>query len=375
MAPDATDSRPRGKAAVSKLGLLKERKPLEGRVALTPAAVAALVEAGHEVLAEPQAGHASGFSDAAYRRAGATLAGDAAEVWREAPYLVKVKDPLPDEVAQLQSGQTLFCYLHLAANPALAEGLRQSGADALAFETLEADGRLPLLAPMSAIAGRLAAQVSTHLLHSPMGGKGLLLGGVAGAPRGRAVVLGVGTAGRHAAAGLAAQGAEVLALDLDPAALEAATALGANVTARYSYPDLVAEAVAAADVVIGAVLVPGARAPVVVPEPVVASMAPGGVIVDIAVDQGGCVATTRPTDYTAPTYQAHEVVHFAVANMPGAVPQTASEALSARLLPYLLRLLAGGPDQPALAGALNVRAGRIVHPAVRDALAAGDGLG
>lgn len=349
----------------------KESKTAEGRVALTPHAVRELTRAGLDVLVERGAGVASGFSDEAYAQAGAELASETERLWREAELIVKVKEPNLTEAGWLSPGQRLFCYLHLAAEPELARALCRLGATAIAFETVtDATGGLPLLAPMSAIAGRLAGQIGSNLLFRQHGGQGLLLGGVPGTPRGRAVVLGVGVAGGHALQVLAALGAEVVAFDRNPQRLEQAQAMGANVSARYAHHESIAEAVAAADIVIGAVLVPGARAPIVVERAQIEAMRGGSVVVDIAVDQGGCIETTRPTSYAAPTYVVADVVHFAVTNMPGAVPRTATEALSGRIAPYVLRLAAADWRKAADLGAgVNVEAGSVVHPAVAHALA------
>lgn len=353
-----------------RIGIPRERKIEEGRVALTPHACGSLIAAGHEIRVQAGAGVDSGFPDAAYQAVGAGVVATAEEAW-QADLVVKVKDPISDEVHLLREGQRLFCFLHLAANAELAHGLCESGATAVAFETVtDSRGGLPILVPMSAIAGRLAAQIGGHLLHESQGGKGVLLGGVAGAPRGRAVVLGAGNAGGNALRALLDQGVPVTVFDKDPEKLEWAQRLGAET--RYPHDDTVAAELRRADLVVGAVLVPGGRAPQVVTEAMVSAMEPGSVIVDVAVDQGGCVATTQPTDYGNPTYRAHEVVHFAVTNMPGAVPRTASEALSARVAPYVLRLADDDWRRDAsLASGLNVDGGEIVHEAVASALAGG----
>jgi alanine dehydrogenase len=351
------------------IGIPKEIKPLEGRVALIPPAVGELVRAGHRVSIEAGAGAGSGYGDDDYRRAGAIVASDAIAVYRQAELIVKVKEPLAPEVERLGPGQILFSYLHLAANRTLAQALCTRGVSAVAFETVERNGLLPLLAPMSDIAGRLAVQIGAHLLHAPAGGRGVLLGGLPGTERGRVVILGGGVAGTNAAAVAAALGAEVTVFERTRERFERLHGLGPNVTARMSYAASIAEALIHADLVIGAVLIPGARAPRLVTRAMVQAMQSGAVIVDIAVDQGGCVETTRPTDYTAPTYFEEGVVHFAVTNMPGAVPRIASQALSASLLPYVQRLAVSGPADPGLGGGLNVQAGRVVHPAVAEALA------
>ncbi|MEZ5540636.1 MAG: alanine dehydrogenase [Pseudomonadota bacterium] len=350
-----------------KIGIPREIKPLEGRVALSPDACAALVQAGHAVYVEQGAGLLSGFSDAGYSAAGATLCPSAAATYAAAQLLVKVKEPIAGDLAHLRKDHLLFCFLHLAPEPALTRRLLEIGLTAIAFETVETDsGELPLLAPMSDIAGRLATQIGTHLLHQPQGGKGLLLGGLPGVGRGRVVVLGAGHAGGNAAAMAAAIGAEVTVFDLRRDRLAAMRALGNNVTSLYPYPDNVRTHVAAADLLIGAVLRTGARAPHVVTRELVASMEPGSVVVDISVDQGGCIETTRPTTYADPTYVEAGVVHFCVTNMPGAVPHSASHAISAALLPYVLQLAqAGWEDVAELRRGINVRAGAVIHPALQ----------
>lgn len=350
-----------------RIGVPKEIKTLEGRVALIPDACSSIVAAGHEVFVETGAGEASGFSDADFATAGARLVGDAATLYGTAELVVKVKEPQPAELPLLRRDHLLFCYLHLAADRALAAALCDIGLTAVAFETVQEPAGLPLLAPMSDIAGRLAVQIGAHLLHRPQGGRGLLLGGLPGAARGRVVVLGAGHAGGNAATLAAAMGAEITVFERNAARQQAMHALGGNVTALYPFPGTVDQAVRAADLLIGAVLVPGAAAPHLVSAAQVAGMRPGSVIVDIAVDQGGCVATTRPTTYADPTYVVSGVTHFGVTNMPGAVPRTASQALAAALVPYVLQLAAGDwRRHPALAAGINVDGGRLTHPALQN---------
>jgi len=354
-----------------RIGIPKEVKPLEGRVALIPPAVGEVVAQGHEVIVQAGAGLSSGYTNSDYTQAGARLVRDAAELYAEARMVLKVKEPVPAEYGLLRADHIVFSYLHLAANPGLARALQETGLTAVAFETVEARGGLPLLAPMSDIAGRLATQIGTTLLHSPQGGRGLLLGGLPAAERGKVVVLGAGTAGGNAAAVAAALGAEVTVFALSRQSLDRMHGLGANVTALPSYAKLRARAVCEADLLIGAVLIPGARAPHLVSADLVRQMKPGSVIIDISVDQGGCIETIRPTDYTSPTYIEAGVVHFGVTNMPGAVPRSASQALSAELVPYVLRLAGEvGLADPVLATGINVAGGRIVHPAVAQALGA-----
>jgi alanine dehydrogenase len=292
-------------------------------VALNPEACGDLVQAGHSVYVEQNAGRLSGYSDELYAAAGVTITRDAAETYSRAQLIVKVKEPVAGDLALLQSDHLLFCYQAI-------------GLTAVGFETVEADNRqLPLLAPMSDIAGRLAVQIGSNLLQQPAGGKGLLLGGLPGAERGRVVIIGAGNAGGNAAAMAAAMGAEVTVFNRGRERLTAMRSLGNNVTALYPYQDAVRHAVAGADLLIGAILKIGDRAPHVVNRHMVAAMAAGSVIVDISVDQGGCIETTRPTTYENPTYIEEGVLHFAVTNMPGAVPRSASQALSAALLPYV----------------------------------------
>ena len=350
-----------------RIGVPREIKPLEGRVGLVPQAAAQLVRRGHEVLVETGAGEASGYPDEAYRTLGAGIAADAAAVYGAARLIVKVKEPVEPEYALLREDHLLFSFLHLAANPGLTHALMERGLTAVALETVQIGRSLPLLAPMSDIAGRLAVQIGSTLLHAPAGGRGILLGGLPAAERGSVVILGPGTAGGNAAVLAAGMGARVTVFGLERSSLERMRALGPNVSALYSFHDAVEEAVVGADLLIGAVLIPGARTPQLITADVVKRMRPGSVIVDIAVDQGGCIETTRPTDYTDPTYVKHGVIHFAVTNMPGAVPRSASQALSAALIPYVQRLAEPDWEQDAaLKAGINVKGGRIVHPAVAE---------
>lgn len=348
-----------------RIGIPREVKIHEGRVALIPEAVTELVRRGHEVFVETGAGESSGYPDAVYREQGVSVLPDAEAVYGAAELVVKVKEPQPAELKLLRPDQLLFSYLHLAAEPALTRSLLDIGLTAIGFETVEVNGRLPLLAPMSDVAGRMAAQIGAQLLHSPQGGRGLLLGGLAGTERGHVVVIGAGVAGGNAARVAAALGARVTVFEPDRERMAAMRDLGPNVTALYPFETAVRDAALDADLLIGAVLITGARAPHVVSADTVRHMKPGSVIVDISVDQGGCIETTRPTTYAEPSYVWEGVVHFAVTNIPGAVPRTASQALSAALLPYVLRL--AEPDwaeQPALRAGINVRNGERVHPAL-----------
>lgn len=352
------------------IGIPREIKPLEGRVALSPEACGDLVEAGHNVFVEQKAGILSGFSDQAYRAVGATITASPEETYGKGQLIVKVKEPVSADLALLQKNHLLFCFLHLAANPQLARSLLDIGLTGIAFETVETDDHvLPLLAPMSDIAGRLATQIGSNLLHQPAGGKGLLLGGLPGTERGRVVIIGAGNAGGNAAVMAAAMGAEVTVFDLGRERLADMRRLGNNVTALYPYQDTVRQAVAGADLLIGAVLTTGKRSPHVVTRNMVASMTAGSVIVDISVDQGGCIETTRPTTYEAPTYLEEGVVHFTVTNIPGAVPRSASQALSAVVLPYVHKLTDPGWKISAeLQRGINVEAGQLTHPALKESL-------
>jgi len=357
------------KGAGMRIGIPKEIKPLEGRVALVPEAAGELVYAGNEVYVQAGAGEKSGYPDSAYSAQGAQILPDAAALYGRTQLIVKVKEPIAPEYDLLRPEHVLFSYLHLAAVPELARVLQQKGLTAVAFETVEVKGRLPLLAPMSEIAGRLAVQIGAHLLHVPLGGRGILLGGLPGTEHGRVVVLGAGEAGGAAVAAAATLGAEVTVFARSRDSLARMCQLGQNVTALHSYHGAIAAAVQQADLLIGAVLIPGARAPQLVTRTMVRSMRPGSVIVDISVDQGGCIETIRPTDYKSPTYVEEGVIHFGVTNMPGAVPRTAAQALSGAIAPYVARLAQPDWEQDvALRAGINVQGGKILHPAVAASL-------
>lgn len=350
-----------------KIGIPREVKVLEGRVALVPDAVSEIIKQGHSVYVETNAGTLSGYSDEAYVHAGAKIMENAGSLYAAAEMIVKVKEPQPAEWPLLRADHLLFSYLHLAAEPELTEGLLNIGLTAVAFETVREQNKLPLLAPMSDIAGRVAVQVGAHLLHQPQQGRGILLGGLAGTSRGNVVVLGAGVAGRHAVQMAAAMGANVTVFDRNREKLEAMRQVGANVTALYAYSSTISAAVKLADLLIGAVLIPGARAPHLVSSAMVKQMKQGSVIIDISVDQGGCIETTHPTTYENPTFVKYGVVHFGVTNMPGAVPRTASQALSAALVPYILRLCQ--PDwqkEPDLNAGINLSAGKIILSTLLD---------
>lgn len=349
------------------IGIPKEIKTREGRVALIPAACAELIHQGHTVSVQAGAGVQSGYDDAAYRAVGVQIAADARSLFEAAQLIVKVKEPQPAELQLLRADHLLFSYLHLAAAPGLLSSLREIGLTAVAFETVQSGRSLPLLAPMSDIAGRLAVQIGTHLLQQPQGGRGILLGGLPGTERGHVVILGAGMAGGNAALMAQALGAEVTVFDPSRDKQADMRALGQNVTALHPYEHSIAETIRRADLLIGAVLIPGAKAPHLVSADMVKAMPTGSVIIDISVDQGGCIETTRPTSYDAPTFVWEGVVHFGVTNMPGAVPRSASQALSAALVPYILRLTQPGWEMAEdLAAGINVADGKVIHPALQN---------
>ncbi len=357
------------------VGVPTEVKADERRVAVTPDGVHELEAHGVQVLVQAGAGAGANHPDDAYRTAGAEVVADAAELWARADLVCKVKEPQPEELPHLRPDLTLFAYLHLAAYPDVARALCRSGATAVAYETvMRADGQLPLLAPMSEVAGRLAVQIGARFLEAPQGGRGVLLGGAPGVQPGRVVVIGAGNVGWNAAWIAAGMEAEVNLLDRDLDRLRFVDQIHkGRISTLASNRGTVARCVAEADLVIGAVLVAGGRAPVVVTEDMVKTMKPCSVIVDVAIDQGGCVETARETTHHDPTYVVHDVVHYCVGNIPGAVPATSTHALTNATLPYLVALASRGVDDamaadPALAGGLNVRAGEVVHPTVRAAL-------
>ncbi len=356
------------------VGVPREIKPGEQRVALTPAGARAFAEAGHRVLVERGAGAGSGIRDEDYAAVGAALAA-VDDVWQHAELILKVKEPLPAESPRLRPGQILFTYLHLAPAPELARALRDSQAIAIAYETVQrADGSLPLLTPMSEVAGRLAVQEGAFYLGRAHGGRGILLAGVPGVPRGNVVVVGAGTAGLNAARAAVGLGADVSILDVSLDRLRHVDDLfRGHVVTLVSNSFNLEQVTRRADLLIGAVLVAGARAPRLVTKDMVASMKDGAVIVDISVDQGGCVETIRPTTLLDPVYVVSGVVHYGVANMPALVPRTSTFALTNATLPYALELAAKGAvgtarENPALAKGINIWRGRTVHPAVAEAI-------
>jgi alanine dehydrogenase len=351
-----------------RIGVPKEIKDQEFRVGLSPASVAALVAQGHPVVVETQAGAGAGFGDELYAQAGATIVAEAATAWAQ-DLVVKVKEPLPQEYGFLREDLLLFTYLHLAAQPDLVKALLHAGTTAIAYEMVELnDGRLPLLHPMSVIAGRLAVQFGSHFLQRQSGGRGVLLGGVPGVKPAQVVILGGGVVGTEAARMAVGLGAQVTIIELNLDRLHALGDLfGFRVQLLHSNSSHIAEMVPQADLLIGAVLLPGRRTPTLVPEALVKSMTPGSVIIDVAVDQGGCVATLRPTTHTEPVYTKYGVLHYGVPNMPGAVPWTATQALNQSIWPYLLDLAERGrealqPNTP-LGRGVNTRGGRLI-PAV-----------
>ncbi len=355
-----------------RIGVPREIKDHEHRVALTPAGARELTRAGHEVLIERGAGVGSAIADADYVAAGARTVPDPADAW-SADLVCKVKEPVAAEFGHLRDDLTLFTYLHLAAAGSLTEALVAAGTLAVAYETVtDHDGGLPLLAPMSEVAGRMAAQVGASCLQAEHGGRGVLLGGVPGVAPGHVVVIGAGTAGCNAATIAAGLEARVTLLDLDVGRLRAVNARGdGRITTLASNRLTLEHLVADADLVIGAVLVPGAKAPHVVDEGMVASMRPGAVVVDISIDQGGCIATSHVTTHADPTFIVHDVVHYCVGNMPGAVPHTSTYALTNVTLPYLLRLAADPlralRDDTGLRRGVNVARGHVTDAGVADA--------
>jgi alanine dehydrogenase len=357
------------------IGAPKEIKNREYRVGLTPVAARELTMRGHEVLIESKAGFAIGFDDDDYEAAGAHIVSEAAEIYGRAELIVKVKEPQPSEIAMMRAGQVLFAYLHLAASAEQARGLMEAGVVAIAYETVtDNEGRLPLLAPMSEVAGRMAAQAGARCLEMESGGAGILLGGVPAVEAGRVVVLGGGMAGANAARMAMGLGAMVTVLDISlPRLSELDMMLGGGLNTVYSTRRSIEKYVREADLVIGAALAPGARAPVLVSEELVREMKRGAAIVDIAIDQGGVIATSRPTTHDEPTFIRHGVVHYCVTNMPGAVARTSTFALGNATLPYVIAIADKGwaralKDDANLANGLNVRDGELVHAAVRDAL-------
>jgi alanine dehydrogenase len=358
-----------------RIGIPKEIKTLEFRIGATPGVVQRLTHDGHEVFVEASAGAGIGLSDQVYSDVGATILPDADAVFAAAEMIVKVKEPQAVEIARLKPHHVLFTYLHLAADADQARGLMESGCTAIAYETItDRQGRLPLLAPMSQVAGRMAVDVGAYQLLKPAGGRGLLLGGAPGVLPARVLILGGGVAGKHAAQMAIGHRADVTLFDISAARLEELDDLfNGAVKTCYSTHDLVAEALPTADLVIGCVLIPGAAAPKLVTRADLGRMRAGSVLVDVAIDQGGCFETSHPTTHADPTFVVDDVIHYCVANMPGAAPLTSTYALSAATAPYISALAGKGvqqalADDPGFAKGLNVEGGRIVYKAVADAL-------
>ena len=357
------------------IGVPKEIKIGETRVSMTPSLCRRCVSLGAKVLVQKSAGITAGFTDDEYRAAGGTLLADAAKVWRAADLILKVKEPLPAEYGSLRDGQTLFTYLHLAAGPQLAKVLLEKNILGIAYETVEgADGSFPLLKPMSQIAGRLSIQIGAYFLQSQHGGSGVLLGGIPGTMPGHVVVVGAGNSGAHAVQMAAGMGARVTVLDLDTRKLEALdTEYRGRIVTLMSNPANIEAEVADADLLIGAVLIPAAKAPIVVSKKTVAKMRPGSVIVDIAIDQGGCIESIRPTSHKNPVYEQHGVIHYAVPNMPALVGRTSTLGLTQATEPYVAMLVQKGVERAlaehkGLARGVNTRAGKITYDAVAKAL-------
>ncbi|MEQ2527008.1 alanine dehydrogenase [Bacillaceae bacterium CLA-AA-H227] len=358
-----------------RIGVPKEIKNNENRVAMTPAGVLNLVNFGHEVYIETDAGLGSGFTDSDYMNAGATIVSTAEEAWSK-EMVMKVKEPLPSEYGYFREGLILFTYLHLAAEPQLTEALVENKVVAIAYETVQLPNRsLPLLTPMSEVAGRMAAQVGAQYLEKVNGGKGILLSGVPGVKRAKVTVIGGGVAGTNAAKLAVGLGANVTIIDLNPERLRQLDDIfGSDVTTLMSNPYNIAEAVKESDLVIGAVLIPGAKAPRLVTEEMIESMSPGSVVVDIAIDQGGIFETTdRITTHDNPTYNKYDVVHYAVANMPGAVPRTSTIALTNVTVPYALEIANKGYrlaclENESLLKGINVLNGVVTYEAVATSL-------
>ena len=357
------------------IGVPKETKVHEYRVGLTPESVRELIAHGHRVAVEAGAGAGIGATDADYRAAGAAIAGTANEVFADAELIVKVKEPLAPERGRLRAGQALFTYLHLAPNADQTRDLVKSGVIAIAYETVTGPApiRLPLLAPMSVVAGRMAIQVAAHYLERPQGGRGILISGAGGVPPANVVVLGAGVVGSNAAQVAVGIGAEVIVLNRSIEPLQRlSSALGARLKTMISSPSAVAEQLRDADAVIGAALVPGARTPKLVTRAMLGRMKPGAVIVDVSIDQGGCFETSRPTNHADPVYTVDGVVHYCVANMPGAVPRTSTYALNHATLPFVLELADRGlipalRQNEHLRNGLNVYCGKVTRREVAEA--------
>ena len=362
------------KGLVMIVGILKEIKVAENRVCMTPAGVEVMRENGHDVLVEKEAGMGSGFDDAAYRKAGAEIVATAQEIFRRADMVMHVKEPQPSEYPLIREGQVVFTYFHFAASEQLTRAMIESGAVCVAYETIVGtDGSLPLLTPMSEVAGRMAAQEAAKYAERTQGGRGILLGGVPGVQPATVLVLGGGTVGTHAAQMAAGLGAKVYLLDTNLERLRhLSEVMPKNCFPLMSSPATVRELVKEADVVIGAVLLHGAKAPKLVTREMLKTMKPGAVLVDVAIDQGGCFETSRPTTHSEPIFEIDGVVHYCVANMPGAVPLTSTIALTNATLPYAVRIANQGWQEvarhdPGVREGLNVVNGKVTYAGVADA--------
>lgn len=358
-----------------RIGVPKEIKTLEFRIGASPGVVQRLCHEGHEVVVEAGAGAGIGLADQAFVDVGASILPDADAVFDAADMIVKVKEPQPVEIARLKPRHILFTYLHLAADPSQTKGLMASGCTAIAYETVtDRNGRLPLLAPMSQVAGRMAVDVGAYHLLKPAGGRGLLLGGAPGVLPAKVLILGGGVSGKHAAQMAIGHRADVTLFDISAQRLEELDdQFGGELKTCYSTHDLVSNALATADLVIGCVLIPGAAAPKLVTRADLGRMRAGAVLVDVAIDQGGCFETSHPTTHADPTFVVDDVIHYCVANMPGAAPLTSTYALSAATAPYISALAAKGvdgafADDPGFAQGLNVRDGEVTHKAVAQSL-------
>jgi alanine dehydrogenase len=356
------------------IGLPKEIKDNEYRVGLTPAGVRALKDAGHEIRVEKSAGEGSGFEDPLYERAGATIIGSADEIWGAADMIVKVKEPIAPEYPRMREGQLLFTYLHLAPDVALTQELLKRKVTGIAYETItDRRGTLPLLTPMSEVAGRMAIQVGAHYLEKMSGGRGILLGGVPGVPAARVVIIGGGVVGTNAAKMAVGMGAHVTIIDNNLDRLrELDDIFLSKISTLASSAYMIQDAISQADLIVGAVLVPGAAAPKLITRAMLKEVPNGAVVVDVAVDQGGCIETTHPTTHSNPTYYVEGVLHYCVANMPGAVPRTSTFALTNATLPYALKLANKGflqaiADDPFLKEGVNTYAGQCTYEAVASA--------
>jgi len=356
------------------IGAPKEVKAQEFRISLTPAGAAELIKAGHEVIIETHGGEGAGFTDGEYQSAGAEVVASASEVWQRSDLIVKVKEPQPSEYSLMRKGQTLFTYLHLAAAPECAQALIKSGITSIAYETVTENGRLPLLAPMSEVAGRLAPQVGAYALQKASGGRGVLLGGVPGVGPGRVLVLGGGVAGTEAARIAHGMGAAVQIVDRNVERLrELDQFFEGKVETVYSTSSSIEELAIEADLIIGAVLIKGDKAPKLISNKLVAQMKPGSVLVDIAIDQGGCFEDSHPTTHAEPTFLIHKSLFYCVANMPGAVPRTSTLALTNATLPYALQLASKGwrkaiAESAALRSGFSTHEGELFSPEVGHAL-------